>query len=277
MLTQPAFTHLFQKLTLSYPPRTTTPAEAATQAAAYWDTLRGQAWLTDVVLAVAVRETLALNRPHLLSPGQLLDVCRFVHEDGERQQQREAEALLPPPPVLSEHQPPPGAGLDFWNRNVAIGKARQRIRDANIRAWREATGAKLGAVPAALVNDIEPNEAQIAAVLAEMGAAPRPAPRSGDDPRATVVEWTDGSASRITLNPPPRREALPVGSRAQQEREVAARKTPDWRECWCGVSVIEYGDGRILDAASSEVHACRQSSALRAADRKSGRTERKGR
>jgi hypothetical protein len=293
------------KLLPAYPPRSGSDAGTDGLLAAWWEVLGGKPWLTVAVFNEAVRETLSMPKEFLPSPGQFLDVCKLIWEEWDREKAQATLAALPLPPRPETPGVDPNdpysstpAERERWaQEDLAIGQWASRLqvldaadlermtaedsaaaqdlyrRNLSVAGWHALTPAARRAKEQRIEAErkqvpvlIERAKAETRQRIAGLRAARSEGEKLGIGGLGDVerIVWKDGVISHVTKTPPapPFEDVL---TRAE------ALKAPDWRECWCGVQVIEYADGRILDALSSEPHACDLTSQLRAADKKAGR------
>lgn len=158
---------------------------------------QGSERIGDLAFSEAVTEAID-HCQRLPTVQEMVQIVEAVLPDVEREERK----ALPPPPEepLDALAAKAGISRTFWDRNVAIGKARARNRKVRILAWQQEHPNT--PLPAFSRDELEPSEEQIQAVLAEMGAA-----------KATVTP-TDEYARR--------REDAKV-----QAKAVAARR-PEW-------------------------------------------------
>jgi hypothetical protein len=299
------------RLLTNYPPRVTGADDTDALLAAWWDVLHGKPWLTLAVFEEAVRETTETVKEYLPSVGQFLDVCKLVWEEWDREKAKATLAALPPPvrhasDVIDPDDPYSctAAERERWaQEDVAIGQWAARLqvldesdlgrmtaedraaaadlyrRNLSVAGWHALTPAARRAKEQRIEAErkqvpvlIEQARREMRQRLAEMRAARSEGEKLGVGGLGDVerIVWKDGVISHVTKTPP----APPfddVLTRAERKKQSDALKPLRWFECFCGVSVIQYLDGRVLDAETNEAHACDLTNQLRAADKKAGR------
>jgi hypothetical protein len=164
-------------LTSNFPPRGGTEADLDALFAAWWAVLgplRGDGsspgrWLTVPLFEQAVQEALKTVSDYLPTVGAFVHVCEYVRLDRERATRK---ALPAPDEVALAALPGGRYDLAKWDRNAAIGRARQRNRLRLMAEWRQAQGPSgaHGHPPAFAAAEVRPTDEQVDAVLRQMAS-----------------------------------------------------------------------------------------------------------
>jgi hypothetical protein len=170
-------------LTANYPPRGGSADAADALLAAWWAVLgplRGDGsypgrWLTLPIFERAVQEALKTVSDYLPTVGAFVHVCEYV----KLEQEREGRQALPPPDEVALSALPQGRyDLAKWDRNAAIGRARQRNRLRLMAEWRRAQGAagappSVGHPPAFAPAEVRPTDEQVGGALRQLASLGR--------------------------------------------------------------------------------------------------------
>lgn len=273
--------------------------------------VKDKPWLNGQVFTEAIRETLETVKGRAPTPADLLDVCKLVWEEWDREKAKATLAALPPPvrhvsDVIDPNDPyssTPAERERWAQEDAAIGQWAARLqvldeadlnrmhaedraaaadlyrRNLSVAGWHALTPAARRAKEQRVEAErkqvpvlIEQARRAFRQKLAEMRAARTEGEKIGIGGLGDVerIVWTDGVISHVTKTPPAP-PFDPEPTRAERIKAAEMLKAPRWFECWCGQSVIEYADGRIIDAPAGGPHVCELSSQLRAADQKAGR------
>jgi hypothetical protein len=129
-------------------------------------------WMNDAVLERAVE----ISRQHMTkvpTVKEFVGICKLAESELRQEAERATRRALPPPAPMAGTQSERLTRPDraFWERNVAIGKARGRRKQAAADAYRKSHRLKASdPVPVDVIRAAgEPSGAEVASVLAAMG------------------------------------------------------------------------------------------------------------